>query len=179
MVSQNQLGIKYGIVEVRAILPSGTGTWPAIWMLPTNWEYGGWPTSGEIDIMEHVGYQENFIHGTVHTKSYNHTLNTQKGSSLHIDEVTSQFHVYKIQWLPNKIEFYIDDSLYYTFDNQDVECPTENEWPFDKEFNIILNLAIGGNWGGAQGVDNSFFPQSMMVDYVRVFQSVEIKSKTS
>lgn len=165
----------YGKVEVKAKLPSGLGTWPAIWMLPTDWEYGGWPASGEIDIMEHVGYDQDVVHATVHTQSYYHGIGTQKGASKRVEGVSDDFHVYSIEWLPDKIMGYVDGELYYTFDpNQYKSTPTFKEWPFDKRFHLLLNIAFGGNWGGAQGIDENIFPTQMVVDYVRVYQSKEI-----
>ena len=158
---------KYGRVEVKAKLPYGLGTWPAIWMLPTDWEYGGWPSSGEIDIMEHVGYDSNVIHGTVHTEAFNHSIGTEVGDQLIIPTATTSFHIYAIEWYENKIDFYIDDNKYFTFENQN---KTYKEWPFDKRFHLIMNIAFGGNWGGAQGIDNSIFPVKMEVQYVRVYE---------
>jgi len=158
----------YGKIEVRAKLPSGKGSWPAIWMLPTDWEYGGWPSSGEIDIMEHVGYDETTIYGTVHTSAYNHTLGTQVGSNTQVADCETEFHVYAIEWDEYRIKFYVDDTRYLTFYNQN----TWETWPFDKRFHLILNIAVGGSWGGSQGVDNSIFPTSMLVDYVRVYQDI-------
>lgn len=157
---------KYGRIEVRAKLPGGTGSWPAIWMLPTDWEYGGWPSSGEIDIMEYVGYDPGVVHGTVHTAAYNHTLGTQKGASYSVPDAETEFHIYSIEWTVNKIDFYIDTKKYFTFYNM----TGWEKWPFDKRFHLLLNIAVGGNWGGVQGVDDDIFPIRMEVDYVRVYQ---------
>lgn len=156
----------YGKVDVKAKIPSGLGTWPAIWMLPTDWVYGGWPASGEIDIMEHVGYDQNRIHGSVHTQSYNHSIGTQKSSQIVIPTASTDFHVYTIEWDSTKIDFFVDNQKYFSFAN---ENNTSAEWPFDKRFHLILNVAFGGNWGGAQGIDNSCLPAKMEVDYVRVY----------
>ncbi len=158
---------KYGRVEVRAKLPIGVGTWPAIWMLPTDWEYGGWPKSGEIDIMEHVGHEAGRIFGTVHTESYNHIKGTEVGDEIHINDVDTAFHTYTIEWEADKIKWFVDDKMYFEFEN---EYKTSNEWPFNKRFYLILNIAIGGNLGGVEGVDDSVFPQRMVVDYVRIYQ---------
>lgn len=159
----------YGRFEIRAKLPQGVGTWPAIWMLATNQTYGTqyWPDNGEIDIMEHVGFDPNVIHGTLHTKAYNFTINTQKTSVITIPTAMSAFHVYAIEWYPDRMKFLIDDSPFY-------EVVKANnwgwaEWPFDQKFHLLLNLAIGGDWGGQKGVDDSIFPQKMQVDYVRVY----------
>ena len=154
-------------VEARAKLPGGKGTWAAIWMLSTDQSYGSWPASGEIDIMEYVGYDVGKIYGTIHTKAYNHTLGTQKGGNTTLTDETDTFHVYKMTWTQEKIEFYVDNTKYYTFNNPHIDYTT---WPFDKRFHLIMNLAVGGSWGGSQGVDPTAFPARMEVDYVRVYQ---------
>lgn len=159
----------YGRIEVRAELPSGLGTWPAIWMLPTDWAYGGWPKSGEIDIMEHVGYEPDSIYGTVHTEAYNHTLGTQRGGQLFVPDCEQAFHVYAIDWTPDQIDWYVDDQLYHSFPN---EGSGYEVWPFDQPFHLIMNIAVGGNWGGNRGVAEDIWPQRMTVDYVRVYQRV-------
>ncbi|MFA6126727.1 MAG: family 16 glycosylhydrolase [Bacteroidales bacterium] len=161
----------YGRFEVRAKVPGGKGTWPAIWMLPTDWAYGNWPASGEIDIMEHVGYDPTHVYGTAHTQAYNHKLGTQKGGSVTGTDWESAFHVYAIEWSATKIDFIVDDAVYYTFNNEG----GWEKWPFDQRFHFILNLAVGGSWGGAQGVDNSIFPKRMEIDYVRVYQLANMK----
>jgi beta-glucanase (GH16 family) len=157
----------YGRIEVSAKIPNGIGTWPAIWMLPTDWTYGGWPASGEIDVMEHVGYDPNVIHGSIHTQAYNHTIGTQKTAQLKIPTATTQFHLYAIEWFADHIDFYIDSYKYFTFNNENKGW---QYWPFDKRFHLILNLAVGGNWGGVQGVDINAFPAQMEIDYVRVYK---------
>lgn len=176
ITTSNKQAWKYGIFEIRAKLPSGLGTWPAIWMMPQYSRYGGWPDSGEIDIMEHVGYDENIIHGTVHTRIYNHKMGTQKGSQTDkITDATSTFHVYKTEWLPDRINFYADDQFYYTYrPNSHSSCPTFNVWPFNASFYLIMNVAVGGDWGGAHGVDLDDFPAIMEIDYVRVYQADEL-----
>lgn len=158
----------YGRMEIKAKLPRGKGTWPAIWMLSTDWRYGGWPASGEIDIMEHVGHDPGVIHGTIHTETYNHGKQTQKEGKVMIAGAQDEFHVYAINWTKNKMEFYVDGKLYHSVTKGIND--TFKEWPFDQRFHLIMNLAVGGNWGGAQGVDDSIWPQKMEVDYVRVYQ---------
>lgn len=175
LISKGKGDWLYGIVRVKAKLPRGKGTWPAIWMLPTDWEYGGWPASGEIDIMEHVGYDMNKILGSIHTKAYNHSIGTQKSGGITVSNVDTEFHEYAIEWLPDKIKFFVDDELYFTFRPADFKtAPDYKDWPFDKRFHLLLNIAVGGNWGGAQGVDEDIWPQTMEVDYVRVYQSETI-----
>ena len=168
IVSRKKGDWLYGRFEIKAKLPRGKGTWPAIWMLPSDWKYGGWPSSGEIDIMEHVGYDPGVIHGTVHTESYNHIKGTQKGEKITMADAQDDFHVYAIDWTVDKIDFYIDDTAYYTV----VRDPKEDYkgWPFDQRFYLIMNIAVGGNWGGAQGIDPSIWPQKMEVDYVRIYR---------
>lgn len=158
----------YGRIEVRAKLPRGRGTWPAIWMLSTDWKYGGWPASGEIDIMEHVGLDAGVIHGTIHTETYNHIIQTQKEGKVTIADAQGEFHVYALNWTANKIEFIVDEKIYYTVNKGAND--TFKEWPFDQRFHLILNVAVGGNWGGMKGIDESIWPQKMEVDWVRVYQ---------
>lgn len=159
---------KYGRFEIKAKLPSGNGTWPAIWMLPENWEYGGWPESGEIDIMEHVGHEPERIYATVHTEAYNHVQGTQDTDTLKVPDAEQNFHVYTLEWTPQSISWYVDGEQYSHFENENA---TYKEWPFDRPFHLILNIAVGGNWGGSQGVDDSIWPQQMVIDYVRVYQN--------
>lgn len=160
----------YGRIQVRARLGSGTGTgtWPAIWMLPTDNVYGTWPASGEIDIMEHVGFDTGIVHGTVHTDAYNHMIGTQVGGQIAVD--TDSWHVHEIIWDAEKIAFIMDDFTYQTFNRDD--GATYAEWPFDEQFHLIMNMAVGGSWGGALGIDESAFEgegQILEIDYVRVY----------
>jgi beta-glucanase (GH16 family) len=163
----------YGRIKIRAKVPAAKGTWSALWMLPTDWQYGGWPDSGEIDIMEHVGYDDDKVHGTIHTAAYNHNLGTQIGFSKTLQTATTEFHEYEMIWEPNSIELFVDGERFATFGynplfNQNVE--NTDAWPFDQRFHLIMNVAVGGNWGGAQGITPSEFPDAMEVDYVRVYQ---------
>ena len=167
LVSKGKGDWTYGRFEIRAKLPAGRGTWPAIWMLPTKWEYGNWPHSGEIDIMENVGYMPDSLFGTVHTGAYNHSIGTQKGKSIYCNSLSDSFHVYAINWTKESVSFYMDGKKYHEFIN---DKTGSEAWPFDKSFHLLLNLAVGGGWGGKQGIDESIFPQAMEVDYVRVYQ---------
>lgn len=160
----------YGRFEIRAKLPTGLGTWPAIWMLSTDWEYGGWPASGEIDIMENVGYDPDTIVGTAHTENYNHVKGTQKSGRIACTDSYKTFHTYSLEWEAEGYRLYVDDILYFTFKN---EKNGFEVWPFDKRFHILLNLAIGGNWGGMKGIDDSLFPHKFEIDYVRVYRKVK------
>lgn len=166
LVSRGKGDWLYGRFEIRAKLPAGRGTWPAIWMLPTDWVYGGWPDSGEIDIMEHVGYDMQRVHGTIHTKDFNHMIGTQIGTSIVGTNVDTEFHIYALEWRADRIDIFMDGIKYFTVSDNGTGF---GAWPFDQRFHLILNIAIGGNWGGVKGVDDSIFPQRMEVDYVRVY----------
>ncbi len=168
MVSKNKGDWTYGKVDVRAKLPAGRGVWPAIWMLPTDWKYGGWPGSGEIDIMEFVGYMPDSLFGTVHTQRFNHGIGTQVSKGLFDKSLSTEFHNYGIEWTAEKIDFFYDGQLYLTFTNRHEGFEA---WPFDQRFHLIFNIAVGGNWGGKKGVDESIWPQRMEIDYVRVYQN--------
>lgn len=157
----------YGRIEVKAKLPTGKGMWPAIWMLGINIDDVPWPACGEIDIMENVGFEPDIIHGNVHTKAYNHSIGTNKGSRIKVSSPYQQFYVYAIEWFEDHIDFYVDGQKYFTFNN---ERKSSAEWPFDKPHYLILNVAVGGFWGGEKGIDDSIFPQQMLVDYVRYYE---------
>ncbi|MGQ1909535.1 family 16 glycosylhydrolase [Marinifilum sp. RC60d5] len=167
MITWGKQEFTYGRIEVKAKLPSGTGIWPAIWMLGANLDSYGWPACGEIDIMEYVGYQPNTVHATVHTSAASGA--DGNGSSKELETCEEEFHVYGMIWDANKIQFYIDteNNITHTYSPT---TKTAKNWPFDKPQFFILNVAVGGNWGGAQGIDNTIFPQTMEVDYVRVYQ---------
>ncbi len=159
---------QYGKFEIRAKIPTGRGSWPALWMLGENIDEKGWPTCGEIDILENVGYDPDIIHGNIHTKVYNHQLGTNKGDTIRISKPYDDFHVYKVDWTESKIDFYVDDQLYFTFEN-DKKGNLET-WPFSKPQFLIINLAVGGAWGGLEGVDENIFPLNYYIDYVRIYQ---------
>lgn len=156
----------YGRIEVRAKLPPGRGTWPAIWMLGTNAAQVGWPACGEIDIMEFVGFDPGIVHANIHTKEYNHMKKTGKGSQLAVPDASDAFHVYAVEWDARQMDFFVDDHKYFTYSN---EGSGTDAWPYDKDEYLILNLAIGGAWGGAKGIDETCFPQKYYIDYVRVY----------
>ena len=168
----------YGRFEVRAKLPTGKGAWPAIWMLPTGKRYGGWPSSGEIDIMEQVGFDPQMVHASVHTRSYNHNINTHKTAKTEVANATTAFNVYAIEWTPEEIRGYVNDRQYFAFKNERLtnQSADYKEWPFDQPFHLLLNIAVGGMWGGQQGVDPKVWPQRMLIDYVRVYQQAKTDS---
>ena len=165
----------YGKIDIKAKLPSAEGTWPAIWMLPTDWVYGGWPSSGEIDIMEHVGCNLDWVKGSVHTGdcNWNNGCPNQSaggnGQDQHVPGASDNFNIYSIEWSESKIDFFVNNNHYWTFTNIGNES---GMWPFDQKFHILLNIAVGGSWGGICPIDNSSFPQEMMVDFVRVYERI-------
>jgi len=166
MNNANKGDFLYGRIEVKAKLPSTGGTWPAIWTLPTEWSYGGWPDCGEIDIMEHTGNNLGYVFGTIHTGAYNHQAGTQKGGGVWMPDVVNTFHTYTLEWYPDHLDWYYDDQIIFTFEN---EYNTYAEWPFDIEHHLMLNIAIGGGLGGNIN-HNGVWPQQMMVDYVRIYE---------
>lgn len=169
LVTRGKASWTYGRIEVKAKLPSGRGTWPAIWMLGTNRE-AGWPACGEIDIMEFVGYDPGVVHANIHTAKYNHVKKTNKGNKISVPTASEEFHVYAVEWLPERMDFYVDGQKYFSYEN---EKSGADAWPFDSPQYLILNLAIGGAWGGAKGIDDSIFPQRFEIDYVRVYEQAK------
>ena len=157
---------KYGRIEVRAKLPKGLGTWPAIWMLSSKTPLI-WPDDGEIDIMEHVGFDPGVIHASIHCKKYNHVAGTQKTAITTLPDFSTEFHVYSIEWDSSVISIFADKKKYFSFPN---EHSGSMGWPFEQPAHLLLNVAVGGNWGGQKGVEDSIYPQQMLVDYVRVYQ---------
>ena len=157
---------QYGYFEVRAKLSCGKGMWPAIWMLGTDGSTG-WPGLGEIDIMEMVAWDPSTIHGTIHTKAYNHVAGTQRGAKTTIADTCGSFHTYQLDWNADRILIGVDGHAYMRFDND--HKGNHDAWPFASPQYLILNVAVGG-WGGQQGVDAAAFPSKMEVDYVRVWQ---------
>jgi len=166
-------GWRYGFFEVRAKLPCARGTWPAIWMLPVKLKT--WPDDGEIDIMEQVGAEPNLIYASLHTKLFNHILKTQRSAQKLVPTSCSAFHVYQLDWRPKEITIGIDGQGILRVRND--RAGGKGAWPFFTPFKMILNLAIGGNWAAARGIDNGAMPQPMEVDYVRVWQTPQETAK--
>ena len=166
LVTRGKASWKYGWLEVRAKLPGGRGTWPAIWMLADNYRMDNWPATGELDIMEHVGFDPGRIHASIHCAAYNHIAGTQKTATTVAPDALNEFHVYGLNWTADFIEAYFDGKRYFRFEN---EHENAKKWPFDAPFYLILNVAVGGGWGGQKGVDDSIWPQSLEIDYVRVY----------
>ena len=166
LITKKKAQWTYGKFEIKAKIPRGRGTWPAIWLLSAN-DILRWPDDGELDIMEAVGYLPNLIHGTAHNKLYNGANGKQKGDSKLIPDAQDAFHVYSLEWNNSVVTWSIDGVVFYAYYDPALGL---DAWPYNKDFFMILNLAIGGNWGGVQGIDDSIFPQSMLIDYVRVYQ---------
>ncbi len=158
-------GWTYGWIEASLRLPKGRGTWPAFWMMPSNFTV--WPGDGELDIMEEVGYNASYCSATIHCNKYNNGGTNIEHAERYISTAQSEFHVYAMEWDVEKITFYQDGKSILTYKNNKKGY---DYWPFDNPFYVILNLAWGGSWGGAQGVDETCLPCALEVDYVRVFQ---------
>lgn len=158
IVTKNKYQFQYGRVDIRAKLPAGGGTWPALWMLGNDISTNPWPGCGEIDIMEHVGNNPNRIYGTLHHPG--HSGGNADGGNVLISNATTQFHIYSCEWSASTIKFYVDNVLFYTFSNN-------SNLPFNKPFFFIFNCAMGGNFGGA--VDPNFTSATLEVDYVHVY----------
>jgi len=155
---------KYGRIEARAKVAVGKGIWPAFWMLGSNIDKVGWPKSGEIDILEYIGRDPDMVYTTLHTQdSHGNTINTKRTK---IEEIEEGFHVFAVDWNKDKMDFFVDEKLVYTFQP---ENKTEDIWPFNQPFYILINMAIGGNFGGPE-VDDTIFPQEFIIDYVRVYE---------
>lgn len=170
LTSKGKKEFLYGRIEFSASMPSGTGTWPALWMLGANIDEVGWPGCGEIDIMEYVGFQPDTVHSNIH--NLNQSGETDFHMVVPLETAEEDFHVYGIVWSPDSINFYIDDpgnivNVYAP------ETKTDENWPYNNPFFLIMNFAVGGNWGGRKGVYETIWPQSMIVDYVRVYQLKE------
>jgi beta-glucanase (GH16 family) len=168
LLTRGKAAWQYGKIEVKAKIPKGRGSWSAIWMLAENMKE--WPDDGEIDIMEHVGFHQGYIHGSIHCKKYYHVIGTQKTDTVHVPDCSIAFHVYSLEWDKENIKVAIDGEVFFSFAN---EHKGYEYWPFDNKMHLILNIAVGGNWGGQKGVDDKAFPMRMEVDYVRVYQKIK------
>jgi beta-glucanase (GH16 family) len=166
LVTKGKGDWQYGKIEVKARLPIGLGTWPAIWMLGSTNPLK-WPDDGEIDIMEHVGFDPGKIHASVHCKKYYHSIGTQKTANIMAPDFNEKFHTYAVEWNKENVKIFLDGKEYFSFSN---EHSGYEAWPFDNKMHLLLNIAVGGNWGGMKGVDEKIWPQKMEIDYVRVYQ---------
>lgn len=166
LVTRRALG--YGFYEVRAKLPCGRGAWPAVWLLPAT---GAWPDAGEIDVMEMVGWDPTVIHATLHTGAFNHRIGTQRGAERRVPTSCTAFHRYQLDWRADAITVGIDGRAFFRVRND--RPGGAAAWPFTRPFQLILNLAVGGDWGGQRGVDDAAFPQAMRVDHVRYWVATD------
>ena len=166
LLTKGKMSWQYGKIETRAKLPRGRGTWPAIWMLGDTNPLK-WPDDGEVDIMEHVGFDQGIVHGSVHCKKYNWVIGNGKTATTQVMDCSDSFHVYTVEWNNSTINISVDSTSYMTFSN---EHSGYDAWPFDNKLFLILNIAVGGDWGGQKGVDDSIWPQQMVIDYVKVYQ---------
>lgn len=167
VISHGKKSWQYGRLEVRAKLPRGKGMWPAIWMMGEDISKVGWPKCGEIDVMEFVAKEPGNIYATVHFPIRKKTpgkMHESKGGMIKDLTVSDTFHIYAFEWTPERMDFFLDDRKYHSVEMKKI-APNE---PFHKPYYLLLNLAVGGSWGGA--IDNSIFPQQFMIDYVRVYQ---------
>ena len=163
--AKDKQGWKYGYIEASIKLPKGKGTWPAFWMMPVN--FHSWPADGEIDIMEEVGYHPDYVSSSLHANAHVHSNGTQVTHEMYCKGAEGEFHTYAIEWTAQNITTYVDGKVQLSYNNRGLG---RDDWPYDDPFYVIFNLAWGGDWGGAQGVDESALPVTMEVDYVRVFQ---------
>ncbi|HOK04569.1 MAG TPA: glycoside hydrolase family 16 protein [Victivallales bacterium] len=167
IITKNKFSVKYGRIEVKAKLPHGQGVWPAIWMLGDSHDTKGWPTCGEIDIMEFVGKEPGTIHGTVHFAI--NGKHKSKGGKFYTEKPFDDFHIYAIEWNSEEINFFFDENKYFSFNVS--EADEENYNPFREPFYILMNFAIGGTWGGK--IDDNILPQQFIIDYIRVYQKIK------
>lgn len=158
ILTKDKFYFKYGRVEIKAKLPAGDGTWPALWMLGSNISTAGWPACGEVDIMEHIGNSKNRVHGSLHSPG--RSGNTPDTSTVMVPNASTEFHVYAIDWSATSIKFYVDSQLFYTFTNL-------ASFPFNQDFFLIINCAMGGNFGGT--INPGFTSSTFEIDYVRVY----------
>lgn len=165
LITDGKFQFQYGRLEVRAKLPGGMGSWPAIWMMGVDRSIVGWPRCGEIDVMEHIAYEPQRIYSTVHQIGVDGTGHVSNGKTLDVSDPTEGFHVYALDWTPRSLEFSVDDKKFFTFPYQGPA-----HWTFDSPMYLLINLAVGGAWAGRNGIDDRSFPQQYLIDYVRVYQ---------
>ncbi len=168
LITKGKFDLKFGRFEARIKIPQGQGIWPAFWMLGNNIDTVGWPQSGEIDIMENIGREPSTVHGTLHGPGYSGGNGIGASFILPNNQAfAADYHVYAVEWSNNEVRWYVDGKIYKTVTAGDI--PAGTQWVFDHPFFIILNVAVGGGWPGSPD-GTSVFPQTMMVDYVRVFK---------
>ena len=176
LTTRGKVSFLYGKIEIRARVPRGRGSWAAGWTLGDEYvDERSWPYYGEIDILGSVGFEvddetgDGIAHASVHTPAYYFKINNQITSSKRVPDIAGDFHTYAVEWTPTEIRAFVDGEPYYLYD----KTADEREWPFNKPQNLILNLAMGGGWGGARGVDETITSQQYVIDYVRVYERSE------
>ena len=167
LTTRGKFDFTYGKVEIRARVPAGRGTWPALWTLGTNISQVNWPKCGEIDIMEFVGYLPDKFHFSAHTQAFNHKLGTHKTLAFDSPAASADFHRFGIIWTPQTISWFLDGKKVFEFPN---DGQGDAHWPFYQPQYLLINLAIGGKWGGVKGIAPDIFPAKFAIDYVRVWQ---------
>ncbi|MFY9343331.1 MAG: glycoside hydrolase family 16 protein [Planctomycetota bacterium] len=167
VITKGKATFRHARIEVRAKMPRGRGVWPAIWLLGVNFDEIGWPQCGEIDVMEFVGFEPRVVHANVHSEAYNHMRGNGRGTRIPLADPSDAFHVYGVAWDRERMVFTLDGAVTFTVANDGTGVAS---WPFDQPFYLLLNLAVGGSWGGQQGVDESVFPQRLEIDWVRVWE---------
>lgn len=166
IITQGKKPVKFGRIDIRAILPKGKGIWPAFWLMPDKSVFGGWPKSGEIDLMEVVGHEPAKTHGTLHFGPGPGSTQITRSWSLPSKTFNDEFHVFSLEWKQDQIQWLVDGQVFSTVNKADLGA---NNYPFNEEFFVIFNLAVGGNWPGNPDA-NTYFPQWLIVDYIRVYQ---------
>ncbi|HPH86433.1 MAG TPA: glycoside hydrolase family 16 protein, partial [Ferruginibacter sp.] len=166
IITRDKKSFKFGRIDIRAKLPKGKGIWPAFWMMPQENKYGGWPTSGEIDMMEMIGHEANKTYGTLHFGPG--PGSTQLGGNTILSKgiFNDDFHLFSLEWKKDEISWYLDGKLFSTH----TRAETGNaKYPFNESFYFIINLAVGGNWPGNPD-ETTILPQQLIVDYIRLYQ---------
>lgn len=167
--TKHKFFIKYGKIEIIAKLPKGIGTWPALWMMPEEDKFGHWPKSGEIDIMEHVGREVDHVFFCLHTEDYNHTKGNDYYKKIHYKGLTDDFQKYTLEWSNTGIRYLLNDKeIVHYVKGADGKNSKTSGWPFDENFYLLINMAIGGKFGGA--VDDSCLPQKFIVKDIKIYQ---------
>ena len=167
--TRDKIELQYGYVEIKAKLPSGNGTWPAIWMLSEKIDSIWWPQCGEIDIMEHVGHNPNYVFFSIHNGAVSGNVGgTDQQGMYYAENIEGIYHTYALDWDSTYIRGYFDDQLYFEYEKS--ASMDYERWPYDDPYFLILNLAIGGEWGGQQGIDSSIFPATFFIDYIRMYK---------